>query len=885
LCLFAIAAASMAAVTLGHPVYARPAPQSAPGLSGSGFRRIPGGFQSVGHNGNMIIRLTATGLLVSAPPAAGGWSVGLNPSHFGRTTLSTVKRAVPVLRGQRVQYRYPTFTLWYNNPASGLEQGITIPKRPAGSGRSPVIMAFHIKGGLTVTSPGHGNQVRFSTEGRTVLAYLGMTVTDARGRHIPATLRADSHALRIQIPDRAARYPLTVDPFFFFQQLTDPSGTPKDYFGCNVAMSSDGNVVAVSSWNNNYSAFPDPNTDAKVYIFARNGAGYTSIGQVSVPAYCPSLALSSDGSTLLVGAIKPNIFTGAAYIFSRGADGYAQTSELTASDGQSGDNFGISVALSGDGSTALIGAYGHVASGQTGRGAAYVFNRDGMTYHQAQELIAPDSGSSDQFGFSLALSTDGDVALIGSYLHPDETDFGPGAAYVFTRDGSTYTQTQELTASDPTNTNGAPALFGSSLALSADGSVALIGSQDHTVNGMIASGSAYVFDRTSSVSGSPYTQTAELNASDASAEALFGSFVQLNAVGSEALIGSLGYYGNSGADYIFSQQGSSWSQAHEQAASGDFFSGQFGNSGALSADGTVALLGADENNGGDGAAYIFTPTDTDATMTLLAVTGGSAPPTYGDSLTFTASVWPPSTPTGSVTFWDGDPSNPSSIALGTAPLSDGQASASTGGLHAGDHQIFAVYSGDGTDAPSQDSVTETIDPTPLAIAAGDQTAAIGSPLPLLTFTAFGFVNGDTLASLSSPPTCSAAATTDASGNITSAPGAYSIFCSGAVDGDYAITYSPGTLTVNPAPLSIRADAQSAVVGSPQPSLTFTISGFVNGDTLASLSVPPTCTTTAATDGSGNITSPAGTYPITCSGAVDDHYAITYSPGTLTITAT
>src|SRR6185503_10764966 len=118
----------------------------------------------------------------------------------------------------------------------------------------------------------------------------------------------------------------------------------------------------------------------------------------------------------------------------------------------------------------------------------------------------------------------------------------------------------------------------------------------------------------------------------------------------------------------------------------------------------------------------------------------------------------------------------------------------------------------------------------------------------------GFVNGDTAASLTTPVDVTTIATT------TSGVGTYPITASGAASANYAITYVGGTLTVTPAALTITADNQTKSYGTANPLLTVSYSGFVNGDTAASLSTPVTVTTSATA------TSGVGAYPITATGA-------------------
>ena len=167
--------------------------------------------------------------------------------------------------------------------------------------------------------------------------------------------------------------------------------------------------------------------------------------------------------------------------------------------------------------------------------------------------------------------------------------------------------------------------------------------------------------------------------------------------------------------------------------------------------------------------------------------------------------------------------------------------------------------------------TLTITSAALTITANDQTRTYGAANPALTVSYSGFVNGDTAATLSTAPTVTTTATT------ASGAGTYPITASGASSSNYAISYVNGSLLVAPAPLTITANNQTKAVGAANPPLTVTYSGFVNGDTADALTTPPTVTTTATT------TSPAGTYPITASGAASPNYTIAYVSGTLTIT--
>src|SRR5437773_2405137 len=165
-----------------------------------------------------------------------------------------------------------------------------------------------------------------------------------------------------------------------------------------------------------------------------------------------------------------------------------------------------------------------------------------------------------------------------------------------------------------------------------------------------------------------------------------------------------------------------------------------------------------------------------------------------------------------------------------------------------------------------------VNPAALTVTATNQTKVYGAPNPPLTVSYSGFVNGDTAASLTTPPTVTTTAT------AASAVGTYPITASGAVSANYTISAVSGTLTVGAAALTVTANNQTKVYGAPNPPLTVSYSGFVNGDTAASLTTAPTVATTATA------ASAVGTYPITVSGAASPNYTISAVSGTLTVVA-
>ena len=297
-------------------------------------------------------------------------------------------------------------------------------------------------------------------------------------------------------------------------------------------------------------------------------------------------SVSIDGDTAVVGALgddAPGSDSGSAYVYIRSGSGWVQQQKLTASDTAAGDRFGRSVAISGD--TIVVGASDADASA-IDSGAAYIFVRSGSFWTQQQKLTPSDAAASTEFGWSVAIS--GDTAVVGT----GDTD----AAYVFVRSGGVWTQQAKLVGSDTTMGDE----FGTSVSVSGD--TALIGAifDDDAGN---ASGSAYVFVR----SGGAWSQQQKLTASDAATLGEFGSSVAIS--GDTALIGALGDDEGgsvSGAAYIFTRSGGVWSQQQKLRASDAAANDSFGFAVAISGDRAVIGATGDDHAGtGSGSAYLF----------------------------------------------------------------------------------------------------------------------------------------------------------------------------------------------------------------------------------------------------------------------------------------
>lgn len=496
-----------------------------------------------------------------------GW--GMHLAAVGGQGVPTV---APITVGGRTEYRRGDVTEWYVGKGGRVEQGFTLAAPPAdGLTLAVALDSATATGDSTLTVHTPAGDAR----------YDGLAATDATGRMLPARMEADGNAITIKVDDAGAVYPVVVDPFIQQQKLTAGNGASFGYFGVGVSLSADGTTALVG-------ADAENNFTGAAYIFTRSGGAWTvqqklTAGDGEANDAFGSVSLSADGITALIGALGKNGNTGAAYVFTRSGTTWTQQAKLTASDGVTEDRFGGNVSLSGDGNTALIGAYLKDYNGVLNVGAAYVFTRTGSAWAQQQKLL-PSSAAHNLFGLSVSLSGDGNTALIGAY---GENSYA-GAAYIFVRSGTMWAQQRNLAVNSYS--------FGLSVSLNGDGNTALIGA-----GGDSGKGEVYVFTR----SGATWAQQAKLTANDAAASDFFGTSISLSRDGTSGIIGAYRKNGYAGAVYIFIRSGGMWSQQQELTASDAAANNNFGSGVSLSGDGAVALVGAPFNNSYAGAAYVF----------------------------------------------------------------------------------------------------------------------------------------------------------------------------------------------------------------------------------------------------------------------------------------
>ncbi|MFP5288146.1 MAG: IPTL-CTERM sorting domain-containing protein [Thermoanaerobaculia bacterium] len=400
------------------------------------------------------------------------------------------------------------------------------------------------------------------------------------------------------------------------------TGQSNSQFGTAVAFSADGDTALVGAPG-----------DGAAYVFLRSGDDW--ILEARLPAsgsqdksFGTSVALSPNGAVALVGApftdCPDALFSGsecgAVYAFARQGGVWQLEEKLTEPPfGSLLNRFGISLALSGDGSLALIGAPYDYCEGFCG--AVFVFNRNGGAW-DFDESFRPLDFPGGTFGFSISLTPDGNTALISAPFDNCGAIIDCGAVYVYEQSGGTWIRRDRFSAPDPTTAGN----FGISVALSADATVAVIGAVGDDCPAGFDCGAVYVFERI----GGTWTLQRKFESTRGGDQ--FGFEVALSDDGRALLIVApfedCAAGPNCGAVYRSVKRNGAWTDL--RILPGMFSPGSFANafprdSLALSADGELALVGlpgTDCANGVDcGSALIFAALPLPASVPTLGEWG------------------------------------------------------------------------------------------------------------------------------------------------------------------------------------------------------------------------------------------------------------------------
>ena len=444
-----------------------------------------------------------------------------------------------------------------------------------------------------------------------------------------------------------------------------------DLFGVSVSLSGNGNTLAVGatgerSLATGVNGAQNDNSGSNVgavYLYRRNGSLWSQQAYIKASNsknsdyFGHSVYLSDDGNTLAVGATRENggssgingplnvnsvSLSGAAYVFRFSGGVWTQQAYIKAPIAQVSAQFGNSVSLSGDGNTLAVGepnnSLGHTGVNDPSSqadiifsGAAYVFRFSGSDWTQQAYIKASNPDRSDNFGYSVSLSSNGNTLAVGARREDGPStgvnglqDNGltdAGAAYVFRLSGSDWTQEAYIKASN----TGDRDRFGEVVSLSGNGNTLAVGArlEDSTATGVNGlqnnvlsnTGAAYVFR----FSGSDWTQQAYIKASNTGDGDFFGVAVRISADGNTLAVGAdsedssaSGVGGvesngsnDSGAVYVFEFSNGTWTQQAYIKSNPNVAGGGFGNSLSFSNDGQTLVVGAQRDNSSIGAVYLY----------------------------------------------------------------------------------------------------------------------------------------------------------------------------------------------------------------------------------------------------------------------------------------
>jgi hypothetical protein len=566
-------------------------------------------FTAVNPKQRMKLRFTTTGVELRSESWRSAWSLrsvgfGADQVPLSPGRMESIGNRITITRGAGISE-------WYINAANGIEQGFTLQHPPSPRQSSERLrLVIGIEGDLRArtTLDNKSGLLLATANGAAALRYDHLVVIDCFGRKLPAEIgiSPQNGDVFLDVDDRNAKYPITIDPTFTQEAfITASNAGAGDAFGRSIAISGDTIVVGA------------PNED--------------------------SAATGVDGDM----ADNSAQDSGAAYVFVRNGSAWTQQAYLKASNSGAGDLFGYSVAISGD--TIVVGAYkeASIATGINGdqannevpdSGAAYVFVRSGSTWAQQAYLKRTVPGApifgmvSAQFGYSVAIS--GETIIVGAFTEisnsqgvnvvPTAVAAESGAAFVFVRNGATWTQEAYLKASNATASahiasvaiSGETVVLGSECEKSVSNGVN--GDQTTSTFGLCR-GAAYVFVRNAGT----WAQQAYLKASNTSVQSSglgFGSSVAI--VGDTVVVGAPGETSNStgvdgdqannslsyaGAAYVFRRTGVNWQQQAYLKSSNTRASDFFGASVGIA--GEFAVVGSPRDAGSSGAttgaAYVF----------------------------------------------------------------------------------------------------------------------------------------------------------------------------------------------------------------------------------------------------------------------------------------
>jgi hypothetical protein len=389
--------------------------------------------------------------------------------------------------------------------------------------------------------------------------------------------------------------------------------------GRGVSISADGNTALIGGY------FDDSHQGAAwVYIWngsiwTQQGSKLVGTGAIGNAEQGVSVSLSADGNTALVGGHLDSSNQGAAWVFVRNGSNWSQQGSKLVGTGSIGPNIyqGYSVSLSGDGNTAVICGFGD----NYNQGAAWVFIRsENIWKQQGAKLFGTGATGSNppNQGMSVSISADGNTVIVGGYGDNNIV----GAAWIFIRNGDTWSQQgNKLVGSGYIGT----AQQGSSVALSANGNTAIVGGfADNASRGAV-----WIFSRNNGIWSQQGPKLVGIDS--IGTQSFEGTSVSLSADGNTAIVGGSIDNGGQGATRVYSRSGTIWSQkGNKLVGTGNAGNANQGYSVSLSANGNTAIIGGVNDNSGKGAAWIYTASS-NADLSSMFISAGTLLPSFSQN--------------------------------------------------------------------------------------------------------------------------------------------------------------------------------------------------------------------------------------------------------------
>jgi FG-GAP repeat len=382
------------------------------------------------------------------------------------------------------------------------------------------------------------------------------------------------------------------------QRLLIAGGATSSFFGSLLDLTPDGTRLIVGS-------FGTTTYTGTAYVYLRTGTVWAleaTLNPGDLPTnsyYGCSVTLDDAGQRCAVGAY--NSTTGFAYVYLRTGTTWALEQKISGL--VSGSAFGWQTVLSSDGTRLAVSVRNAASGAATNAGAVEIWLRTGTVWAREATVMASDGKTDDLFSYQIRMNATASLLFVSTYRGDTSSLADTGSAYVFSRNGSNWTQLKKYTASNAASGDA----FGVGMDISVDGSTLVVSAHLADPNAVSAAGAAYVYSGTATFS--PFKEQAKLLMNDGAAGNSFSQCISLSADGTRALIGNWkqanGGFTQTGSAYFFHKEGSNWIFDHKVTSPGATNTGAFGSAGAMGADGVRCIIGAHNEGNAQGNAYIF----------------------------------------------------------------------------------------------------------------------------------------------------------------------------------------------------------------------------------------------------------------------------------------